>query len=82
MTEVSDPIFFPRKIEPRTYIQRFQDRGITLWQIADALKLSVRMICYMKKKNLEPRWSIGLAIIEFDVQNCSTATNQPSSIPQ
>lgn len=75
---MEEPLLIPSKLYPRTYIQKFQDRHITLEQIAEALGLSVRMVSYMKKKNLEPRWSVALAIIEFDALNCSTATAQLS----
>ncbi|MCR4300710.1 MAG: hypothetical protein NUV51_03795 [Sulfuricaulis sp.] len=75
---MQETLIIPPKLYPRPYIQKFQDRHITLEQIAEALSLSVRMVSHMKKKNLEPRWSIALAIIEFDALNCSTATAQLS----
>lgn len=76
------PITIPRNLHPREYFVKFQKRGITIEKIAEAIGMSVRMVCHMKKKNLEPRWSTGLAIIEFDAENCSTATSQPSSLPE
>lgn len=72
------PFSIPLEVHPRNYIQRLQDRGITIEQIAEALGLSVRMIFHMKTKNLEPRWSQALKLVELNELHCSTATSQPS----
>lgn len=66
----------PLEVHPRIYIQRLQNRGITLEQIAEAMNLSPRMIVYMKKKNCEPRWSQALKLVELNALHCSTATSQ------
>ena len=65
----------PLEVRPRQYIQRLQDRGITVEQIADAMKISVRMVFHMKNKNWEPRWSKALILVELNALHCSTATN-------
>ena len=69
-----EPLTIPLEVYPRLYIQRLQDRGITLERIAEALNLSVRMINHMKKKNCEPRWSQALKLVELNAIHCSTAT--------
>ena len=71
----------PLVLHPKPLIQDLQDRHITLENIAEALKIPVRTLCYMKAKNAEPRWSIGLQLLELHALNCSTATAVPSSIP-
>lgn len=71
-----EPLTIPLEVYPRIYIQRLQDRGITLEQIAEALDMSLRMICHMKKKNCEPRWSKALKLVELNAIHCSTATAQ------
>jgi len=73
------PLVIPLEVHPRKYIQCLQDRGITLEQIAEALGLSLRMVCHMKAKNLEPRWSQALKLVELNALHCSTSTVQPSS---
>ena len=78
MTE--EPLIIPLEVYPRNYIQRLQDRGITVDQIAESLNISVRMVFYMKVKNLEPRWSLALKMVEMNAKNCSTATAQLSTI--
>ena len=69
-----EPLTIPLEVYPRLYIQRLQDRGITLERIAEALNLRVRMINHMKKKNCEPRWSQALKLVELNAIHCSTAT--------
>ena len=66
----------PLEVYPRGYIQRLQDRGITVEQIAEAMDISVRMVYHMKKKNCEPRWSDALKLVELNALHCSTATPQ------
>lgn len=72
------PLIIPLEVHPRVYIQRLQDRGITIEQIAEAMNMSVRMLFHMKRKNFEPRWSKALILIEMNALHCSTATVQPS----
>lgn len=79
---IEEPLSIPMEVHPRNYIQRLQDRGITIEQIAESLNLSVRMIHHMKSKNLEPRWSQALKLVELNALHCSTATSQPSTIPE
>jgi hypothetical protein len=74
-----EALTIPLEVHPRTYIQRLQDRGITAEQIAEALDISVRMVFHMKEKNLEPRWSHALKLVELNALHCSTATSQPYS---
>lgn len=77
MTE--EPLTIPMEVRPKVYIQRLQDRGITLANIAEAMGLSVRMVCHMKAHNNEPRWSKALILVELNALHCSTATNQPTT---
>jgi len=76
MTE--EPLSIPLEVHPRNYIQRLQDRGITIEKIAEAMNISVRMVFHMKEKNLEPRWSQALKLVELSALHCSTSTSQPS----
>lgn len=79
MTE--EPLVIPMEVHPRQYIQCLQDRGITLEKIAEAMGLSVRMVCHMKAKNLEPRWSQALKLVELNSLHCSTASAQYKNAP-
>ena len=74
-----EPLSIPIEVRPRVYLQRLQDRGITIEQIAEAMNISVRMVYHMKKYNREPRWTKALKLVELNALNCSTATSQPYS---
>ena len=74
MSEAADSLAIPLEVRPREYIQRLQDRGITIEQIAESMSISVRMVFHMKKKNWEPRWSKALILVELNALHCSTAT--------
>ena len=74
---MTEPIHIPQTLAPRPYIEALQTRHVTIEQIAEALGLSVRMVCKMKKNNLEPRWSKGRALLVLYTLHCSTASNAP-----
>ena len=74
MSEAAEALAIPLEVRPREYIQRLQDRGITVEQIAEAMNISVRMVFHMKNKNWEPRWSKALILVELNAMHCSTAT--------
>ena len=81
MTEPK-PLTIPLVIRPRQYIQALQNKKVSVERIAEAMGLTVRMIHHMKEKNLEPRWSNGLRLIELHAQYCGSATAQKDSLPR
>lgn len=80
MSTVLEPISIPETYPNRVYIEALQHRGVTLEQIAEALNLSVRMVNYIKKNDLEPRWSVKQTLIELYAIHCSTASDSQGRI--
>jgi len=60
-------------------IDELQEVGVTLERIADALGISVRMVCYLKATGCDPKHSTGERLKELHAKHVPHGTVQSIS---